>query len=326
MRIINPSACVMDIPDSPQAVLQRIEACGRVCYKSEDKITEDSYKPFITRIIQSGHEAVLEHGNILFSCDYRAFTYFTQWFNRAKNRGITLYLRFSAVDNRYFVSGNARAWRDTLRFMGWCSEPFPPYLIQMAEAYSPLFDDFYPMKRNDVAAAYGQAIEVPATMGVFSPYVEPFVHCAVTTRFIVDRGVTHEIVRHRPASYCQESTRYCNYSKGKFGNEITVIMPCFFFETVNERNCWYDACLRAEEAYFDLLEAGCSPQEARTVLPNSLKAEIVMTATLSEWSHFLDMRCSEAAHPQMREVATQVREQMLRASLLPTLTQNSGGA
>lgn len=135
-------------------------------------------------------------------------------------------------------------------------------------------------------------------------------HFNITIKFICDRGVSHEIVRHRLASYCQESTRYCNYSKDGFGGEITVIRPCFFDEHTPAWEFWKDACDAAEGAYFDLLEFGWSPQEARAVLPNSLKTEVVMTANLREWRHFFRLRCSPAAHPQMREVATQALKAM----------------
>ena len=128
-------------------------------------------------------------------------------------------------------------------------------------------------------------------------------HCSFTVKFICDRGVSHEIVRHRLASYCQESTRYCNYSKGQFGGEITVIKPCYLEEGTQAYFIWKKACERAEVAYFDLLGVGLVAQEARAILPNSLKTEVVMSANIREWRHFLKLRCSEAAHPQMREVA-----------------------
>ena len=169
------------------AILQHIERCGRVCYKSEDKITETSAQAFVGNIIKRGHEAVLEHSS-------------------------------------------------------------------------------------------------------------------VTVKFTVDRGVSHEIVRHRLAAYCQESTRYCNYSKNGFGGEITVIKPLYLDEGTRAFACWRGACETAESAYFSLLEWGCSPQEARAVLPNSLKTEVVMTANLREWRHFFKLRTAPAAHPQMREV------------------------
>lgn len=128
-------------------------------------------------------------------------------------------------------------------------------------------------------------------------------HGVLTVKFTCDRGVTHEIVRHRIASYCQESTRYCNYSQEKFSNEITVIKPCFFEEGTVNYLLWLRACRDAEAAYLTLLGSGATPQEARSVLPNSLKTELVMTANIREWRHFLKLRTSERAHPQMREVA-----------------------
>lgn len=128
-------------------------------------------------------------------------------------------------------------------------------------------------------------------------------HCSFTVRFTCDRGVSHEIVRHRLASYSQESTRYCNYGSDKFGQEITVIKPCFCDETRDGFYRWKSSCEESERSYFMLLNYGWTPQEARSVLPNSLKTEVVMTANIREWRHFLKMRCSEAAHPQMREVA-----------------------
>ena len=128
-------------------------------------------------------------------------------------------------------------------------------------------------------------------------------HASLTVRFTCDRGVSHEIVRHRLAAYCQESTRYCNYANDQFGGEITVIEPYFFGEGTSAYAMWKRSCERAETAYFDLLNEGCTPQEARSVLPNSLKTELVMTADLREWRHFLKLRTAPAAHPQMREVA-----------------------
>lgn len=127
-------------------------------------------------------------------------------------------------------------------------------------------------------------------------------HFNVTVRFVCDRGVSHELVRHRLASFSQESTRFCNYSGDKFGNEITVIKPCFYDEGTQEYILWYNLCMEAEDVYFKLLKLGSKPQEARSILPNSLKTEIVVTANLREWKHIFRMRTSLAAHPQMREV------------------------
>lgn len=190
MKIIKPGVEFVT-PVDGRSILKTLEICGRTCYKSEDKITEDSAEKFVENIIKRGHEAVLEH-------------------------------------------------------------------------------------------------------------------CSITVRFICDRGVSHELVRHRMASYCQESTRYCNYGKGKYESEITVIEPCYFPQDTEEYGLWRHSCQEAEDCYMDMLGLGCSPQEARAVLPNSLKTEVVMTANMREWRHFLKLRCSKAAHPQMRELAIEL--------------------
>lgn len=127
-------------------------------------------------------------------------------------------------------------------------------------------------------------------------------HASMSVKFICDRGVSHEIVRHRIASFGQESTRYCNYSKDKFGNEITVIKPLFYDEGTPLYKEWLAACDECERRYFTLLELGSSPQEARSVLPNSLKTEIVVTMNMREWRHFFKLRTASTAHPQMREI------------------------
>ena len=188
MKVIKPSVEFLAGTVDGGSILRKIELAGRVCYKSEDKITNDSDAKFVRGIIKSGHEAVLEHGTI-------------------------------------------------------------------------------------------------------------------SVKFICDRGVTHEIVRHRIAAYCQESTRYCNYSKDKFNNEITVIKPIFWNEDSEQYKIWYNSMLASEKAYFDLLATGSTAQEARDVLSNSLKTEIVVTYNIREWRHFFELRTAKAAHPQMRELA-----------------------
>ena len=194
MNIIKPSATIvnpfedfMTVEQYMKCLVKHIETVGRVCYKSEDKITEDSFGKFVRGIIDRGHEAVIEHSGF-------------------------------------------------------------------------------------------------------------------TVRFIVDRGVSHELVRHRVASYAQESTRYCNYSKDKHGNEITVVKPFFFEEGSDELIEWYSAMRIAEGHYMDLLARGATPQEARAVLKNSLKTELMMTANFREWRTLFKLRTSKGAHPQMREV------------------------
>lgn len=186
------------ISEGSIAELQHIEKIGRVCYKSEDKITEDgeSAKRFVQMIIGRGHEAMIEHSSM-------------------------------------------------------------------------------------------------------------------SIKFIVDRGVSHELVRHRIASFAQESTRYCNYSKDKFDNGITFIKPFFFKEGTTEYEEWEDAMDNAEQSYLFLInECGATPQEARSVLPNSTKTEITITANYREWRNFFKLRTAKAAHPQMREVTIPLLEEL----------------
>lgn len=194
MKIINPSVELISGIDGNE-ILKIIELAGRTCYKSEDKITEESAKNFVKMLIDRGHEAMIEHYNITF-------------------------------------------------------------------------------------------------------------------KFICDRGVTHEIVRHRIASYAQESSRYCNYSKDKFNNSITIINIStgfkYDFDNPNDLEKyyeWQEAMKDAERHYMKLLKLGATPQEARSVLPNSLKTEIIVTMNLREWRHFFKLRTAKEAHPQMREVA-----------------------
>lgn len=196
MRIIEPYFEILDELDGKK-MLQKIERIGRVCYKSEDLITEDSAEKFIRNILKRGHESVIEHEKI-------------------------------------------------------------------------------------------------------------------SVKMVCDRGVTHEIVRHRVASYSQESTRYCNYQKDKFGNELTFIKPVFWKEDSPEYTLWKESMQQIEDQYMKLIEMGASAQEARSILPNSLKTEIVVTMNLREWRHFFRLRTASAAHPQIREIAGMVLEEFRR--------------
>ena len=179
MKIINASYHI-ETPIYGAEILKRIEKAGRTCYKSEDRITDESAEAFVRKLIERGHESVLEHESL-------------------------------------------------------------------------------------------------------------------TVRFICDRGISHEIVRHRLASYSQESQRYVRYN-----DDIEFINP--HMPNAKAHEAWQELCERAEETYKELLLYGVQPQQARAVLPNSTKTEIVMTANLREWRHFLKLRTAKAAHPQMREL------------------------
>ena len=135
-------------------------------------------------------------------------------------------------------------------------------------------------------------------------------HEKVTVKIICDRGVSHEIVRHRIASYSQESTRYCNYANERFGKELTLIKPFFWEEDSDEYRCWLETMQKIEESYNYLIEKGVKPQEARSLLPNSLKTEIIVTMNLREWRHFFKLRTTLRAHPQMREIACALLDEL----------------
>jgi len=138
-----------------------------------------------------------------------------------------------------------------------------------------------------------------------------FEHISISVLIVCDRGISHEIVRHRLCSFSQESTRYANYSKNKFNNEITVIKPLFYDEYTNRYNLWKNSIKVAEQTYLTLIDYGSSAQEARSVLPNSLKTEIIVTANIREWKHIFNLRCSNKAHPQIRQIMIPLRDEFI---------------
>ncbi len=292
MKIINAQASVL-VENDP---IKKIEKCGRVCYKSEDKITEDSAEKFVANIIKRGHEAVLEHASFIFKVSRSVYEDLREKVNFVENHyPVKMYLRFTDAYG-YIVSGNVRAWRDFFWFAG-----VPPYMGDFVKTNPILFPEF----KDDITFSLKKGewnIRQISTNELVFTY-QRLVHEDISVKFICDRGISHEIVRHRPASFCQESTRYCNYSKDGFGGEITVIKPMSFDCSDSPYRIWKRSCENAETAYFDLLNEGCTPQEARSVLPNSLKTEVVMTADMREWRHFIRLRCAPAAHPDMRVVA-----------------------
>ena len=165
---------------------------------------------------------------------------------------------------------------------------------------------------DDSAEAFVDMIKVRGHDTIFE-------HAVVTARIVGDRGLTHELVRHRVASFAQESTRYCNYSKGKFNNEITLIHQFEDEETVDEAQhaAWWRAMRNAEASYMEMIELGAKPGIARSVLPIGLKAEIVITANLREWAHIFELRMSPKAHAIIRDVMTQINARFKEK--IPTL-------
>ena len=306
MRIINPSVELITCGDKPVDLMRKIERCGRVCYKSESRITENSYQGFIERIIKRGHEAVLEHGSIAVYSPYdgAAYSQFAEDLGTAFGAvGKNMYISCTFKPNGVILSGNIRAWRDAMRVMNATGMRVPTTLCHIFEQYDVLFFDL--LKQADIG---GHESVMLLKESDLTDYADMRMHVRKTVRFICDRGVSHELVRHRTASFCQESTRYCNYSNADFGREITVIQPPFFGPGSIMCQTWVEATEAAERYYFELLDKGATAQEARAVLPNCLKTEVVMTATLGDWLYFCDLRCAPAAHRQMREVATRARD------------------
>jgi len=307
MKIIKPSVCVMLTTDDTSP-LEIIERCGRICYKSEDKITDGSAEKFVSGLIKRGHEAVLEHAVLILQMGYSAYRPFMEVIGALDELGYRIYLRRTG-DGRYIVSGNVRAWRDFFKYSKYEFGGLSGFLQDFVQSHPSLFPEY---QRGQFWPSFSSSSVREIRKSELSPGIERLVHYDITCIFTCDRGVSHEIVRHRDAGYCQESTRYCNYADGKFGGEITVIKPCFLVPGSPLWNAWESSCRNAGEDYFTLLEEGASPQEARAVLPNSLKTELAMTADIREWRHFLKLRSSPAAHPQMREVALMLLEQFHR--------------
>lgn len=303
MRVIKPSVAIWEHADGVAETMKHIERCGRVCYKSEAKIAEGSAEKFVGGLIRRGHEAVLEHGTLIAAASEAVYNDIHYFAENMSSRKQPCYLRFTKTHNgKNIISGNVRAWRDFVKYLLESSPILPGYFYDfMAKNHV-----FFPEVSLDRAFYWGNIEDkslVQISENDLCSGIETLVHKRITVDFICDRGVTHEIVRHRPASYCQESTRYCNYAKDDFGNQISVIKPFWLRPGSKEYDIWAKTCQAAEDGYFQMLENGSTPQEARAVLPNSLKADLVMTANVEEWKHFLELRNSKFAHPQMEEVA-----------------------
>ena len=296
MRLIKPSFEIVEQGYTIDCIYKHIELAGRTCYKSEDKITETSAKEFVDRMIKSGHGAMLEHGTVYLIIPYKA-----SYRNSYNEEWIRLYTLYS--NNSYSKCNPNKDW-----------------------------DKFY-VTTNFRVLVENNRLEDLQYICEPTEYHEK----RYTVKFTCDRGVSHEFVRHRVMSFAQESTRYCNYSKDKFGNEITYILPCWMDElqvgsfnsveiveqaqNVNEFDCtneelseiYFMECLaKAELNYDNLIRLGCKPQQARAVLPNSLKTELVMTGFASDWNHFFNLRTPQNAHPQARELAIPLKEEFLK--------------
>lgn len=330
MKLVTANVELMEKKEE-ELDIQFLERVGRTCYKSEDKITEDgesARKLVGGMFVGHGHEAMLEHLAYVFEMDEITFDELSGLLNDLRYKyGYTVYINTTSYTGRFLASGNIRAWRDLIRY-GSARKvfiPFPIYkgLINDSVDSTILFSDLF--SEEQWRWMNSTECQLPMTKIDQSELSEEEAqhHYYQTVRFTCDRGVTHEIVRHRPASYAQESTRYCNYSLGKFDGECSFVNVSKGIELDKKMASLSDedkeiikkivenVNMYAEDAYQRILNLGGTPQIARDVLPGGLKTELVMTSNLREWNHFLTLRASSAAHPQMREVAYQVAEQFL---------------
>lgn len=341
MRIVQPDATVIARDDTQP--LKFIEKIGRTCYKSEDAITDESSVKFCNDLKKRKHYAMLEHLPIhmVLDVDYNEFMAdmeeFAEMARVDSQNDLMKYMYMSSfgVEEEMFFTASLRVF---LEIADQHSHKDTPRLVDamlsaVANKFPMLFDVekwSYRITEDVHIVDWAELKERMESTCTCCGYPDDSLerelkkHNFVTVHFICDRGVSHELVRHRPCSFAQESTRYCNYSKDKFGNEITVVKPLFFdrFPDTPDNvlyddsmySDWLAACEKAEGYYFKLLGKGAKPQEARSVLPNSLKTEVIVTANEAEWQHIMNLRfagTTGAPHPQMKEVMDILYPQMM---------------
>ncbi len=286
MKIIKPSFVVhYDAPVNYDCV-KLIEQGGRICYQSNWRVTDGSAIPFTKMLVDRGHTSALEHGAVYIEATSKA-SHRLGW---GKVAAMASSPHTKTVEHK----GGVRLYTN----------------FRVIQQYAPAIFEVMIEKK-----------ELPLGLEFFEPKAGD-IYRRLTVSIVCDRGISHEIVRNRDGSFSQESTRFCNYAKDQFGNEITVIKPLFWQEEDPRYGVWRDACEYAERAYFKLrdLDIAAGRKEAnaqanRSVLPNSLKTEILCTYDLVGWDFFMYLRTSTGAHPQMREITcpmySELQEKML---------------
>lgn len=328
MNIIEASYEILHESD----LVKKVEKVARLCYKSEDKITDGSDIKMFKMLLDRNHLAMLEHSVLTVEVDKDTFVdlvdfimdYHTDLYQSDMNNTNVIhnnYLKWSEIETEdrmqdtFILTGNIRAWYETLTYlMNTCG--FLPYAICDVLKHETKGIIDLNERYDNVDEGHGYATVV-TDYSTLCPQAR-MLHEHLTVLFNVDRGVTHELVRMRECSFAQESTRYCNYSNGKFGSEITVIHPLFFEKGTTGFEKWRLACEKCEEMYMALIDGGAAPQQARDVLPQSVKASIYVTANLSEWHHIFNLRACRAtgpAHPQMEEVMQPLLEELQASDL-----------
>ena len=278
MELINPYYEISNQESFDlMGIYKQIEKTGRVSHKSEDRITETSAKDFVEKLIGRGHTACLEQGSVYLKI------------NNNDIEGLTMLdeIPFEKVDH---------------------------YLI--------LNED---NEENIYVSTNARVIQENNLHGLLKYLCPPteYHEKRYCVKFVCSRAISHELVRHRKMSFIQESQRYVNYSKNKFNKEIKFIKPLWYddnkhniyYESFSEdqwtkEDRFYKACINSERDYFQLLDYGLKPQEAREVLINSTKTEIYVTGFKSDWDKFFDLRCDIAAHPEMRRLCIPLKEEL----------------
>ena len=293
MKVVKADFQILE-RDEQRGGLAIIEVAGRTCYQSEGNIGPGSAEHFVARCIRKKHEAMLEHGDYIFLIDDKhIYNHVAEALQMIRDDGNQApMLEMTCINNRPIVSGNIRAWRE---LFGYCSGASLWFIGHIDPIYTQGFYDT------------GAAPDPHVRQIFYADLIdrkEKLTHQRHTVRFTIDRGVSHEFVRHRTMSFAQESTRYCKYNK-----EITTIEP--FYLQHEELDLWKRSAMSDEVAYMHLINAAHPPQEARTVLPTGTKTDLIMTGNLRSWQHFFDLRARQITgpvHPQALEVAVPLYE------------------
>ena len=281
MKLIQQSFEILEQTDySLKGIKQFIERCGRVCYKSEDKITDDSYEKFVNMLINKDHARPLEFGTVHLLIPNSDFK---EVYTSLAEIGLDNcdWLQYCYYQGSYYVTTNYRYYLDIIK-----SAP------SIQKYFSETYSKYYPKR--------------------------------YTVHFITNRAIMDEFRTHVTLSHLAESTRYCNYSKGKFNNELTFIIPNWVNTHCPNKEQegpsvpdmeWSSAMLNAETSYMNLLKMGWTPQQARDVLPLSVKSELISCGFGSAWVNFFYRRCAKDAHPMAREIAIPLQDKFKEMGL-----------
>lgn len=310
MKIISPSHTYLN--HEGLSSYQFIEKIGRICYKS----TDGSAERFVEMLVKNRHLAIIEHEVVHIGVSEKQLA---KSFSKEVASIDNSYIKVSIMKEISIITGNLRAFYDLFNATFHSKDPETQYPMICAiwgilkGTYSIIYNtidakNFEETPYITIAKHYMSIFTTQEVLKLASlGHRKLYKHIPYTVLFVCDRGVSHELVRHRPCSFAQEGTLYCNYTNGKFENELTVIEPYYYKDEPEKYAIWKAACEWSEEAYIDLINLGSTPQEARSVLPNSLKTEIVMTAYEGEWQHIVNLRVKGTTgkpHPQMVEVMT----------------------